>query len=327
MNIFLRWSRNINTPELDNVYIYRDTVRKDTLVGNEPLAVLDGTADSYTDTTAIQGTVYYYQVVFAKGADRGLGPIKTIRASNFSGIGPTDIVRGDSYLGLYGYMTHEEVLTQVELRALVPGVGGSSTTSSDLHWIKAAVKGKILLIPRFPINYNVKWEDIYASGAVYGTDDTGYLPDDSGITPVIQDRRITIEGSVYKVRLPEGLSTPERDILSIPMTPTYDLIGHEHSELALILNAFAERTSPIHPYYKLDSFTQSELMVSTSYATICQEIDQTSVSGSVRPLIMSNGISTNYSPSAATVATDGTSTSINTTAYISWRPILELTEE
>lgn len=327
MNIFLRWSRNINTPELDNVYIYRDTVRKDTLVGNEPLAVLDGTADSYTDTTAIQGTVYYYQVVFAKGADRGLGPIKTIHASNFSGIGPTDIIRGDSYLGLYGYMTHEEVLTQVELRALVPNVSGSNVTNADLPWIKAAVKGKILLIPRFPINYNTKWEDIYASGAVYGTDDTGYLPDDSGITPVIQDRRITIEGSVYKVRLAEGLATPVRDILGIEKTTTHDLIDHEHSELALILNAFAERTSPIHPYYKLDSLTQSELMNSAGYATICQEIDQTSTTGAVCPLIMSNGFSSTYSPSAATVGTDGTSTTIYSTAYNSWRPILELTEE
>lgn len=327
MKIKLTWKKNELTPELDGIEIYRSEVHAKDLTHLSPYATIDGNLLEFVDENATQGVTYHYQVVFVKGQDRGHGPVRTIKATNYTGSGPHEILRGDDYLGLYGYMDHVDFFSTAELNALL-GYNTGTIQQANPAWVKMSIKGKTLIIARNILMYNAQWVELYKAGLVYGSDDTGYLPEAFGIDPVMQDKRIEHEGAIYKVRLLEGLSSTVRDLSTLQMDDQGNLVDHADSEAALFFNAMAAATSRIHPSYKLDAWDRSDLLSSTGRTTLCQEIDLTSTSTAVKALNMNHSVTSSRSPSEVVISTTSSSyTHLGTTTYQCWRPVFELTEE
>lgn len=145
------------------------------------------------------------------------------KASGVTGPGPQAIIKGDLTAGYYGLVTPTEFINGTALATAI-GLSSGIAQNSDLPWFKFSSQGKTLFIPQRTFRHTVSWVDVYLRGAVYGTATTGRV---NAGTPVMQNRTITINGLVYKVRLMTGDATDpgtrnggEWNQLFIPLTDT-----------------------------------------------------------------------------------------------------------
>lgn len=141
---------------------------------------------------------------------------------NDTGSGPTTLLYGDSEKGYYGSLTQTEFITGPALASLI-GLTTGTDYNAGTPWLKFASSGKTLFIPQKSLRHSIGWDAIYNCGAVYGDDTNGYTNPGA---PVLQDRRVTIAGKTYRVRLitgssvlPAGSNTPggEWDKLFYPL--------------------------------------------------------------------------------------------------------------
>lgn len=88
------------------------------------------------------------------------------------------------------------------------GAGGGTAFNDTEGWLSFVLDGKTLLVAKKAFRYSVTWASIYNAGAVYGRDDTGPAGlSYTGLTLAAQNKRVTINGITYKVRLLTGSNT------------------------------------------------------------------------------------------------------------------------
>lgn len=125
--------------------------------------------------------------------------------------------------GYFGEVSSTTLMTGDALASDIGLTAGTSQHSSE-GWLKFYVganadcnyykrlnsfaKPYVVYIAKKPYRHTVSWNDIYARGAVYGSDDTGVTP--TG-TPTLQDASVTKSGKTLSVRLMTGVDTDPMD--------------------------------------------------------------------------------------------------------------------
>lgn len=118
--------------------------------------------------------------------------------------------------GFFGEVSSSEFINGPTLASAV-GLGGAGTAQNNTTpWLKFLIDGKIVFVPKMTLRYSITWQDIYQAGCVYSDDTTGLYP--SG-TPVLQNKRVTIQGYQFKVGLLSGSNVDPH-----PNASGYDLI-------------------------------------------------------------------------------------------------------
>ena len=134
-----------------------------------------------------------------------------------SGPGPSRLQYGDENAGYFGEVNSSELFTSSEVAYAGPLIGGVTANDGNAVplWFKFIFKGKILFIARKPVRNSVIWNQLYAAGLVYGTNDlgvsTGYTNGTTPLPRVNQKRVITRKdsgGNVFNfaVRLMTSMS-------------------------------------------------------------------------------------------------------------------------
>jgi hypothetical protein len=233
MNIAINFD-NFNDGTEEGVYIYRATAPIPDNALPAPLATLPPGAKQYIDTTAVRGTKYYYRFGVFKGTDVLASPNKTILAvaPEDTGPGPKVITMGDWDLGFFGYCPSADFISYGTLTGLLGVTAG--TASFEYGWWKVAYKGKVLFVARSGIRHSLTYNDVYAAGAVFGTNDNGVVVP-TGATPVNQYRPLTVGEFTVIPRLLKGSSEGKAFPASV-LYPTAKIDSNEYDD---ILGRFA----------------------------------------------------------------------------------------
>lgn len=205
MGIKLTWTNDNAQASGINIYRSEAPFGIDNLPPVHDTAAPD--AVQYTDTSVEFDKVYCYRVgVVASDGDEVIGELKSFTSLPYTGPGPQEMLAGNAHaVGLFGVLNQEEFLFNNEL-ALAAGFSGADNrifnqNNQTQRWVKVVFKGKILFIPINGIVNDVSWEELYKLGLVYGDNTTGLAPVGD---PVVQDARITVDTSTFKIRLPKG---------------------------------------------------------------------------------------------------------------------------
>ena len=142
-----------------------------------------------------------------------------------SGPGPKTLLAGDEQLGYFGDLTGEELFTAAEMFAAIPLSVGVDIAVPAKPWLKFFFKGKVLYIAKKPLKSNVSWNDIYAVGGVYGTNDNGLYP---AATPVNQYHPMTkVENGRTWTLVPRLIRAVNSDPAN---SGSYAMAGYDQSE-------------------------------------------------------------------------------------------------
>ena len=101
-----------------------------------------------------------------------------------------------------GEVAAADFITGDALAAQV-GLTAGTSFSSNSPWLSFTRHGKKLFIPKLPLRQTTNWLDLYNAGLVFGDDTIGVRPS-SVATGVLQNKRVTIAGKTYIVRLLKG---------------------------------------------------------------------------------------------------------------------------
>lgn len=218
--------------------------------------------------------------------------------SGDTGPGGQALLFGTRDKGYYGTLTQSEFVDNVTLASLI-GLTEGVAYNNDVDWLKFASNDKTLFIPQKAIRRTLTWSSIYNCGAVYGDDTNGYT---NPGTSVLQNRKVTIGGKVYRVRLITGSSV-------LPATSTSP--GGEWDKLfyPLVNGEWTAMTGAnANAYFGTDS--ASDL----GSCTLCQETLATAAVPT-NTQVVRRGYSgyTTYGSSVMTA-----------TGNRGWRPVLEL---
>lgn len=178
--------------------------------------------------------------------------------------GPNTLISGNSTTGFFGELTTNDFIDGITLANAI------SLTSGTVHksfegWLKYSYNSKILYVSKNLFRLGSSFTSIYAVGAAYGTDDTGVYP--SG-TPVIQNKRVTIQGFNFRVRLIRGSNTdPHGSNIYNVDAPT----GVENSEWNRLIVNSINGTLASYTMANLGMDSNSNLNISATYSTTCME--------------------------------------------------------
>lgn len=216
MSLLLKWAKRNAVPVITE--IYRSSTPLDKANLPAPLVTLTNQEVEYLDTTAVTGQSYYYMWVSynMQHGSPAYSPSTLITVAQRRGVGPNILLTGNADCGYFGDVTQSELATVAGILA-VQNVGAATPglTNFDFVWRKCIYKGKIIYVPSLP-QFLDTFLNIYRAGFVYGRVDRSKLPVvpgfDSGLS-VAQDKRITIAGDQYSIRLLRGYS----DDIAIPV--------------------------------------------------------------------------------------------------------------
>jgi hypothetical protein len=142
-------------------------------------------------------------------------------SSSISGPGPKTLAAGDSTFGYCGPVPIAELFTSSEIAQQYPGIAGFGTMAwgIDLLWHKFVINRKVVYIATAAMNTSCTWNDLYAQGFIYGTDDNGLVP---AATPVNQWRPLTKNvNGVDWVLTPRAMRLSADDLLPTTTAPTW----------------------------------------------------------------------------------------------------------
>lgn len=199
MNIILNWT-NINTGSF-STKVYRGTAPLDRANLTNPLVTLTAGESTWTDTTAVRGTQYYYVLESTNANDKESTINIPVVALPRRGPGPVEVKVGDYNMGYFGTLTASEFITTGDLMAATGLVGTVLAPASS--WQKFGRKGKVCYIPTLPLLSQVSWKQLYDLGMVFGVDGPG--PYNAG-ADVPQSKKVVINGETFRVRLMTGFS-------------------------------------------------------------------------------------------------------------------------
>lgn len=201
MQIKLKWVNRNVLPTKTRIYRTTAIVPNDQL--GTALVELDGSVTEWVDTTAARGITYYYVFgVVGDGTTYYSQPLK-IEAIYNTGPGPTKLVQGDQELGYFGQVASIDFFTAADMQAF-SGLDAWQPVTPLPLWNKWCRNGKILFIPKSPLNVSSAYLAFYEKGLVFGTDDNGpFVP--PGAVPTNQRRVITKGANRFIVRFPTGV--------------------------------------------------------------------------------------------------------------------------
>lgn len=216
MSITLTWGA-VNAALADSIKVYRATTPIDVNNLPVPLDTIAGSATSYTDTTAVRDTTYYYVVGHVRGSNELLSQVLTMGHYPDTGPGPQTLIRGDWNCGYFGFIPTASFLSISQLRSLINNPDLGNTTPADgtvTGWHKFIRKGKVLFIPNGVFAAGTcTWWRLYNVGLVYGADNTGSAP--VAITtlssiPALVNQKVQIPFGAYNflVRCPTVTDAP-----------------------------------------------------------------------------------------------------------------------
>lgn len=204
MTIKVTWQNTNAAADAVNVYRSETAFARDSLPS--PLAVLAGDAVEYLDEQQQDNKVYFYRIGIEQGGDEAIGELKSFLNLAYTGPGPQVPVAGyPGKVAYYGEISQFDFIANSDLSDAV-GLKSAERNIIDPYaekpWRKVCYQGKILFIPFQHIATGVSWEELYQLGLVYGDGTTGQSPE--GMGPIAQGARVTINGSVFAVRLFDG---------------------------------------------------------------------------------------------------------------------------
>ena len=112
-----------------------------------------------------------------------------------------DLEINSGYFGVVDAMDFVDGNTIIEEVFGVENVPGTDLGNSNSGWVGFYHNENYLFVSKKPLLHNISWNDIYNAGVVFGVD--GFGPYNSGVG-VLQNKRITIGGFEYKIRLLTG---------------------------------------------------------------------------------------------------------------------------
>lgn len=211
MDTILTWT-NLNAPGTFTTKIYRGTAKLDRSNLANPIATLTNNESTYTDTTTVRDTQYYYVFETTVGSDKQSTDNIPIKAVPRKGPGPTTIQIGDFGYGYFGTLTAGEFINTNDLRAAI-GLTVGVVNQQGPIWHKWIRNGKVLYVPNGPLVGSISWKTLYDLGAVFGVDAAG--PYNAGAN-VNQSAKVTIGGDQFRVRCMTGFSD---NYTQFPVTP------------------------------------------------------------------------------------------------------------
>lgn len=215
MAITISWPAS-NAGVATAIRIYAATSKITDEALGEPIATLAGGATSFVWEPPADNTVYYFRIATDRGTDTDLGPNQTFGYFATTGPGAQQPIRGDWALGYFGRVPVADMLSATALRTAL-GVDGIGSTISDTqiqYYYKFVRKGKILFYPAGAIITNVRWDQLYGLGLVYGTDDNGDYPAGAALTPFNQKKIIAIAGFNFLARCFKGSTLPTTSLVT-----------------------------------------------------------------------------------------------------------------
>lgn len=233
MSVTLNWG-SANAALAESIKVYRTTTPMD--VNNLPaaLATIAGSATSYTDTTAVRNTLYYYAVGHVRGGNELVSPVFIMGHYPDTGPGPQTLLRGDWNLGYFGTCTPLQMFSPSTLNAQIPIPGALATDASITVWHKFIRKGKVLFIPNAQFSINANFGQLYNAGLAMGTNDNGNFPftiassNVSGYTvPVNQYRVATVGAYQFITRSIKISDKPTTSYIN----PAVDMFPSEWNDL------------------------------------------------------------------------------------------------
>jgi len=113
-----------------------------------------------------------------------------------SGPGSKTLAFGNEQLGFFGEVAASEMVTNTQLKTHLGHAAG--TARADQGWLKFFYKGKVIFIGKNTYCSGLTWNNLYAAGGIYGTNDNGKYP---AATPVNQYKPLTwnSENKVFKL--------------------------------------------------------------------------------------------------------------------------------
>jgi len=125
-----------------------------------------------------------------------------------SGPGPKTVRSGDDQIGFFGEVTDLELFQPWEIAVAGKLYSGTELTPSGGIWLKFIYKGKFLFIPKQQFRLSISYQDLYASGLVYGVDGDGKYPAGPGTYQLVQMTKQENDKTwVLKPRLLTGAAT------------------------------------------------------------------------------------------------------------------------
>lgn len=323
MKITLNWvNRNANA---DGHRIYRSVSPIGDTLPPDPVVTVPGGSTQWIDTNVTRGKTYYYRIVTFKGADVAVSTEIQATALPHSGPGPAELQYGDYEAGYFGVLEAHELVSGPELKALTGhqhNVGSPSQT-----WAKVAHKGKILYIAIGNGFGYMSWLNLYQSGLIYGTDDHG--PAEAvaanGGVGVNQLKTFDKFGSTFKVRLLQGLPEGPYEGYTGPNVD-HRPVGLDSSEfndvmLRMGFGIYEGRHGIIIPEVEPATITGPTHQWGT---TLCQEIlDNRAVARGMYNYVAGGAYPT-FGVATTAPLNAVSATSIGSTTYCTWRPVLEL---
>jgi hypothetical protein len=175
MSITVTWG-SANAALATSINVYRATTPLD--VNNLPaaLATIAGSATSYSDTTAVRNTLYYYAVGHVRSGNELLSPVLMMGHYPDTGPGPQTLLRGDWNLGYFGTVPSVNMLVPSTLHAQVPLPTALVSDATITTWHKFIRKGKVIFIPNNYFLATVQPYQLYNAGLLMGTNDNGTFP-------------------------------------------------------------------------------------------------------------------------------------------------------
>lgn len=216
MSLLLKWAKRNSVPVITE--IYRSSAPLDKAALPAPLVTLSNQELEYLDTTAVPGQTYYYMWVTynMQHASPAYSPSTPIAIAQRRGVGSNVLLTGNADCGYFGDVTQSELITAAGLLAHQnTGSSALGLTGHDFIWRKCIYKGKIIYVPSLP-QFSDSFLAVYRAGFVYGRVDRSKLPLTPGFDAALstpQDRRVTIAGDQYSIRLMHGYA----DDISIPV--------------------------------------------------------------------------------------------------------------
>ena len=236
---------------------------------NAPMPMLDnsqvrGLRDNWDDFPANSDALHVTNIrIAAKALYKGVigRPRPTLPKTRipYNGPGAQKPIAGNLNAGYFGEVPMASLMGATDLATYI-GLTEGTPVNATTTWLKFALNGKILFVPKKPLRTNVSWQAIYQAGAVYGLETgTGVqsLPSNS---PVQQTKRITTANGHFRIRLPQGANAN-------PYTGNGSSEASA-SEWTLLLNRVSE-SAPAATRWA--AFSNDDLGIETSAASWCQE--------------------------------------------------------
>lgn len=130
------------------------------------------------------------------------GSSSVIKEYPNSGPGSKRLIAGNEDIGYFGEVPASSLITHAALRTHIGLVAGSNI--ADSGWLKFFHKGVVKYVCKTNTFVTVTWANLYAAGALYGTNDNGVVP---GAPAVNQYKPLTInDGDVVCTFAPKLIS-------------------------------------------------------------------------------------------------------------------------